>query len=70
MLTYADVTYADAGRGKGHAPDTLVDYFSAPGGRGGEWLLVVDESHVTLPQIGAMSSADRARKQALAFLLY
>jgi excinuclease ABC subunit B len=39
-----------AGRGPGEPPDTLMDYF----GLAGDWLLVVDESHVTLPQLKAM----------------
>lgn len=49
------------GRHKGDAPDTLVDFLSA----NSEWLLIVDESHVTLPQIGGMSAADKVRKQSL-----
>jgi len=40
------------------------------GAGGGEWLLIVDESHVTVPQIGGMSSADKARKQARVFQKY
>jgi excinuclease UvrABC helicase subunit UvrB len=37
-----------------------VDYFKA-----NDWLLVVDESHVTVPQIRGMYNGDRARKQVL-----
>jgi excinuclease ABC subunit B len=47
------------GRGAGEAPDTLIDYF------GEDFLTVIDESHVTVPQIGAMFSGDKARKEAL-----
>ena len=43
-------------RKKGEAPYTLVDYF------GKDFLMVIDESHVTIPQIGGMYSGDRARK--------
>jgi len=45
-----------AGRKAGEAPPTLYEYFKD------EWLLVLDESHVTVPQIGAMYRGDRARK--------
>lgn len=41
------------------APFTLIDYF------GDNWLLVVDESHVTLPQIRGMYGGDRSRKENL-----
>ncbi|MDR0668647.1 MAG: excinuclease ABC subunit B [Treponema sp.] len=54
-----------AGRNPGEPPDTLIDYL--PGkkdGRGGH-LTFIDESHVTLPQIGAMYAGDRSRKQSL-----
>lgn len=47
------------GRSAGEAPFTLMDYFS------GDWLVVIDESHVTLPQIRAMYAGDRARKTML-----
>jgi len=40
----------------GEAPYTLMDYF------GDDFLLIIDESHVTIPQIGGMYSGDRARK--------
>jgi excinuclease ABC subunit B len=46
-------------RKAGEAPYTLMDYFSK------NFLLVVDESHVTIPQLGAMYNGDRARKTAL-----
>jgi excinuclease ABC subunit B len=47
------------GRQPGHHPPTLVDYF------GDEFLLVIDESHQTVPQIGAMYRGDRSRKENL-----
>lgn len=47
------------GRKKGEAPYTLIDYFPK------NYLLVIDESHVTVPQIGAMYEGDRARKTSL-----
>jgi excinuclease ABC subunit B len=43
----------------GLPPPTLLEYFR------GDWLLVVDESHVTIPQIGSMYKGDRARKETL-----
>lgn len=45
-----------AGRSKGETPTTLMDFF------GDDYLLVVDESHVTLPQVRGMYNGDRARK--------
>lgn len=47
------------GRAAGEPPPTLLEYFPK------EWLLVVDESHVTVPQIGGMYRGDRARKMNL-----
>lgn len=47
------------GRAAGQAPPTLVDYFPK------EFLLIIDESHQTVPQLGAMYRGDRARKQTL-----
>jgi len=47
------------GRMAGEAPPTLFDYLPA------ESLLVVDESHVTIPQLGGMYKGDRSRKQTL-----
>lgn len=46
-------------RGEGETPTTLMDFF------GEDYLLVVDESHVTLPQVRGMYNGDRARKQNL-----
>jgi len=48
-----------AGRKPGEPPDTLIDYLPA------RHLTFIDESHVTLPQIGAMYAGDRSRKTAL-----
>ena len=45
-----------AGRKKGETPTTLMDFFPK------DYLLVVDESHVTLPQVRGMYNGDRARK--------
>ncbi len=47
------------GRKPGDAPYTLLDYFP------GEFLVMIDESHVTVPQIRAMYNGDRARKNTL-----
>ncbi|WP_449385255.1 excinuclease ABC subunit UvrB [Cellulomonas soli] len=47
------------GRAPGSAPHTLIDDFPE------DFLLVIDESHVTVPQIGAMYEGDRSRKRAL-----
>ena len=48
-----------AGRKRGETPTTLMDFFPK------DYLLVVDESHVTLPQVKGMFNGDRARKQNL-----
>lgn len=48
-----------SGRSPGEPPPTLFDYLPA------EALLVIDESHVTVPQIGAMYKGDRSRKETL-----
>ena len=48
-----------SGREPGSSPFTLIDYFPD------DYLLVIDESHVTVSQIGAMYNGDRARKQSL-----
>ncbi len=54
-----------SGRAKGDAPDTLLSYF--PHNEEGEpdFLTVIDESHVTIPQIGGMYAGDRSRKKSL-----
>lgn len=48
-----------SGRGVGESPPTMFDYL------GSDALLIVDESHVTIPQIGAMYKGDRSRKETL-----
>lgn len=48
-----------AGRKEGETPETLMDFFPK------DFLLIVDESHVTLPQVRGMYNGDRARKQTL-----
>ncbi len=47
------------GRAAGEPPPTLMDYF------GDDYLLIVDESHQTVPQVGAMYNGDRSRKETL-----
>ncbi len=48
-----------SGRPKGSAPFTLLDYFPS------DFIVFIDESHVTVPQVRAMSNGDRNRKQNL-----
>ncbi|MCU0525560.1 MAG: excinuclease ABC subunit UvrB [Elainella sp. Prado103] len=48
-----------AGRQAGSPPECLVDYFPK------DWLLVIDESHVTIPQLRGMYNGDRSRKMTL-----
>lgn len=50
------------GRAPGEAPFSLLEYFEKANP---DWLLIVDESHITLPQIRGMYNGDRARKQML-----
>jgi excinuclease ABC subunit B len=47
------------GRGPGEPPATLLDYYTK------DFLLFVDESHVTIPQVGGMYAGDRSRKETL-----
>jgi len=47
------------GRAEGEPPFTLLDYFPE------DFILFIDESHITVPQIGGMSNGDRSRKQTL-----
>lgn len=51
------------GRSPGDAPFSLLDYFNEP--YGDKWMLMVDESHMTFPQIRGMFNGDLARKQTL-----
>ena len=48
-----------SGRKTGEPPPTLIDYFPA------DSLMIIDESHVTVPQLGAMFKGDRSRKENL-----
>lgn len=48
-----------SGKNQGEAPDTLLEYFPK------DFLLFIDESHITVPQIGGMYNGDHARKQVL-----
>jgi excinuclease ABC subunit B len=47
------------GRSPGEPPPCLLDYFPK------DWLLIVDESHVSIPQVGGMYRGDRSRKETL-----
>ena len=51
-----------SGRKKGQAPFTLLDYFKHSDK---DFLMMIDESHMTIPQIGGMYNGDRARKETL-----
>ncbi|MDX1440477.1 MAG: excinuclease ABC subunit UvrB, partial [Rubricoccaceae bacterium] len=51
------------GRAPGTRPHCLIDYFKAS--YGDDWMMVIDESHVTIPQVRAMYNGDRARKLVL-----
>jgi len=55
--------YFESGRKSGDPPYTLIDYFSHLWGK--DFLTIIDESHVTIPQIGGMSGGDSARKKTL-----
>ena len=50
-----------SGRAPGEPPYTLIDYFAE------DFLMVIDESHATIPQIGGMYEGDRSRKQTLVY---
>ncbi|MBI4157614.1 excinuclease ABC subunit UvrB [Candidatus Woesebacteria bacterium] len=51
------------GRVPGEAPYSLLDYFNVPYEK--DWLIVIDESHMTFPQIRGMYNGDQARKKTL-----
>jgi excinuclease ABC subunit B len=51
------------GRKPGDPPNTLLDYYREV--VGDDWLLIIDESHMTVPQIRGMYNGDRSRKQTL-----
>ncbi|HHO54061.1 MAG TPA: excinuclease ABC subunit UvrB [Deltaproteobacteria bacterium] len=48
-----------SGREPGEPPPTLIEYFPE------DWLLIVDESHIAIPQVGGMFRGDRSRKEVL-----
>lgn len=52
------------GRKPGEPPKVLIDYFNRKFGRNG-WLCIIDESHVTVPQISGMNHGDFSRKSTL-----
>ncbi len=54
-----------SGKMPGEAPDTLLEYFPHDNDGNPEFLTVIDESHVTLPQLRAMHAGDQARKENL-----
>ncbi|MDQ5969406.1 MAG: excinuclease subunit [Patescibacteria group bacterium] len=54
-----------SGKKPGEAPDTLLSYFPHKTDGTPDFLTVIDESHVSVPQIGAMHGGDSSRKQAL-----
>ncbi|OHB00526.1 MAG: excinuclease ABC subunit B [Candidatus Zambryskibacteria bacterium RIFCSPHIGHO2_12_FULL_44_12b] len=53
------------GRTKGEPPDTLLSYFPHLADGASNFLTIIDESHVTIPQIGGMYAGDRSRKETL-----
>lgn len=54
-----------SGKRAGEAPDTLLSYFPHKPDGTPDYLLIVDESHVTIPQVGGMYNGDRSRKETL-----
>jgi len=54
-----------SGRAAGVAPDTLLDYFPKMSSGQADFLTVIDESHITIPQIQGMYAGDRSRKKTL-----
>jgi excinuclease ABC subunit B len=54
-----------AGRKPGEPPDTLLDYYPFTADGKAAYLTFIDESHVSVPQIGAMYAGDHSRKQSL-----
>ncbi len=54
-----------SGKAVGEAPDTLLSYFPKDSSGNPDFLTVIDESHVTVPQIGGMYAGDRSRKKSL-----
>jgi len=54
-----------SGKLPGEAPYTLLDYFPKKADGSPDFLTIIDESHVTIPQIGGMYAGDRSRKETL-----
>lgn len=54
-----------SGRNAGSAPDTLLSYFPKTKDGKPDFLTIIDESHVTIPQIGGMYAGDQSRKKTL-----
>lgn len=54
-----------SGKKPGEAPDSLISYFPKDKDGNPDYLLVIDESHVTVSQIGGMYNGDRSRKETL-----
>ncbi len=54
-----------SGKNTGEAPDTLLEYFPHHKDGASDFLTIIDESHVTLPQLRAMYAGDQSRKQTL-----
>jgi excinuclease ABC subunit B len=53
------------GREPGSKPSTLIDYFKGKGGKRSDFLVVIDESHVGVPQLNGMYEGDQSRKRVL-----
>ncbi|MCC7436511.1 excinuclease ABC subunit UvrB [Candidatus Nomurabacteria bacterium] len=54
-----------SGKGPGEPPETLLSYFPHKADGTADFLLFIDESHVTIPQLGAMYAGDQSRKNTL-----
>ncbi|MBX4189094.1 excinuclease ABC subunit UvrB [Candidatus Parcubacteria bacterium] len=54
-----------SGKKPGEAPDTLLSYFPHKADGSPDFLTIIDESHVTIPQIGGMYAGDKSRKDTL-----
>ena len=54
-----------SGKKEGEAPDTLLSYFPRTKDGKPDFLTIIDESHVTIPQIGGMYAGDKSRKETL-----
>ncbi|PIR46438.1 MAG: excinuclease ABC subunit B [Candidatus Vogelbacteria bacterium CG10_big_fil_rev_8_21_14_0_10_45_14] len=54
-----------SGRNEGEAPDTLLSYFPKSRDGSADFLTIIDESHVTIPQLEGMYAGDRSRKNTL-----